>query len=1552
MNEREITLEDILALQEEPQNIEAEQPAVSRAPAGTDPNRQGAWRFAKTAARQDWAPYAMARWAAQDGIELDENFQLGRDLPEAEWNELTDGLDDDAKEKIAGAARSRSHAYFLADLVRESNQREAELASYGGWGMAGRMGVGVVDPTNVLLAMGTGGVGVADKARRIATTAKTATTLVERRAAVAALGEIAAKNPGMTNALKAGGLAAAENAALESVIVAGSPDRDGYDVALAATAGLVLGTGVSKALSRGEMNVVRRSHSQLKAKLGVDELAEQVNARRAEITARLGNVNSARTEVASAQRGAAVYLSERDGDLGSYGDFRRILESGGRADAKAPTSSATGIDQFTEGTWLGMVAKEKPAWAKGLTREQLLEARKDVSKSSEMVAALDRDNTAALRKANAPVNHFTLYATHHFGPNKGVRFALADGETKMEDILTAAQLNANKYLKGKTKAEALAIWTGRAKKGGWAMEDIANVTSASRAERASFEAAQKADSAAAASRLVDTEARLSKAMPEELDVLTRQADMLRRSLGGDEVAKIEDRILDLELSYSRQLEELHADDLSKLGPELANTATRSKVRESIIDKRISVERDELESALARVQEGIPKDATATPAGRAIAALKSGGGTAKLDDDTIKLREALGLGAETRKAKEAAAARRRDTSDLLRALQGKSKDLDTLDDLDTVGSANELRAVELKERGGARAFGPDTLSAARAIGFDAGLHPSLEGTAGNAPVDKMKFADAVKLFGRGTFAGVLRGSDSEVVRTELGVLVGNSLGNVGDTVNSVGASEIANMFQRTMAGRFNAAAAPAYDAWLKEQGISKFFAYSRGNRERFMRAVGLAVRGQEGSSPHVNALARAARGVFADVLREAKVAGVKGFDNVDTNDNYLPRVFDFHALHTLNAKVGPDELGRLIQKGIQQNYPELEDKIAAKIGNAYITRMRELRVGSDAGMMQGMSFDDIGFLREFLGDAKLGSDEIEEIVGKFAALKTPESGTKLNQEGNFRHAKMRQKFDENFSLDLRLKQANDGSTIKVRISDLFENNVETLFGRYSRTMSGHIGLAKVGIKSRADFSARMQRVERALENAPDELSSVKRMGQAAYDLIASKPLEDSGLFADLGRTGRDIAYAAQMENVGLSNIPDLASLLAWGNFKLSARTFFGGDVFGAMWKRGEDGRLLNAEWREIEETMGIGTDYLSNQVFSSYDIAEEYAEELAGGNAFAKAASAGFAKVGHAARVTSRIVTAGSGLAPLTAMAQRMAARNVIYRIKDDVLRGTGFSKARAASLGLDDAMKDRIAVQIRSHAGSVESEYGKAETSNFHLWDDHDARDAFLYAVHRETKKNVQEEDLGDTTLFMNKSIGKVLTQFRRFGLTAWTKQTLRGIAEHDAETATRVLMQFVLAAGVWQLRNELILAGMEASGTGSEKIEKFRREKLAPDRIAAAGLRNSGFMALLPDAYDTAAGFALDSPFFNVRNSGLDSNLLSGVPLVSLVGTMGQAASGTMQAIVRGDRQFDRRDLKAWQALVPFGNHLLVAPAIDAIGAHLPERDEDDDKEEIQWFM
>lgn len=156
----------------------------------------------------------------------------------------------------------------------------------------------------------------------------------------------------------------------------------------------------------------------------------------------------------------------RQPEPSSFISFRRALESGGNPEARNPNSSATGIDQFTKDTWLATVKQAAPAWADGLTQKQLLEARTDPERSGDMADYLTNQNADALRAAGVPVINESLYAAWHFGIGKAIEFAKAKHDTPIADILTNAQIKANPYLKGKTKAQVLANWDERARSNG------------------------------------------------------------------------------------------------------------------------------------------------------------------------------------------------------------------------------------------------------------------------------------------------------------------------------------------------------------------------------------------------------------------------------------------------------------------------------------------------------------------------------------------------------------------------------------------------------------------------------------------------------------------------------------------------------------------------------------------------------------------------------------------------------------------------------------------------------------------------------------------------------------------------------------------------------------------------------------------------------------------------------------------------------------------------------------------------------------------------------
>lgn len=95
----------------------------------------------------------------------------------------------------------------------------------------------------------------------------------------------------------------------------------------------------------------------------------------------------------------------------AYKDSVRQAESGGNSNAKAPTSSATGLYQFTEATWKEMEKK--------LGKKLDIFNKKDQELAMGKLTEL---NVNALEKNGLPVTPSNLYMTHFLGVTGGPKF--------------------------------------------------------------------------------------------------------------------------------------------------------------------------------------------------------------------------------------------------------------------------------------------------------------------------------------------------------------------------------------------------------------------------------------------------------------------------------------------------------------------------------------------------------------------------------------------------------------------------------------------------------------------------------------------------------------------------------------------------------------------------------------------------------------------------------------------------------------------------------------------------------------------------------------------------------------------------------------------------------------------------------------------------------------------------------------------------------------------------------------------------------------------------
>lgn len=137
------------------------------------------------------------------------------------------------------------------------------------------------------------------------------------------------------------------------------------------------------------------------------------------------------------------------------------VESGGDPNARNALSSATGLGQFIESTWLEMFRKYFPDRAEGMSREAILALRTDAKISREMVEAYARENAQVLQQAGQAVTDASLYLSHFLGPGGALRILEAAPDTPVDQLLSPEQIAANRGALGGRTAGEVQEWAAR-----------------------------------------------------------------------------------------------------------------------------------------------------------------------------------------------------------------------------------------------------------------------------------------------------------------------------------------------------------------------------------------------------------------------------------------------------------------------------------------------------------------------------------------------------------------------------------------------------------------------------------------------------------------------------------------------------------------------------------------------------------------------------------------------------------------------------------------------------------------------------------------------------------------------------------------------------------------------------------------------------------------------------------------------------------------------------------------------------------------------------------
>jgi hypothetical protein len=140
--------------------------------------------------------------------------------------------------------------------------------------------------------------------------------------------------------------------------------------------------------------------------------------------------------------GAPTATGPGSADMASYLKTIALIESGGDPNAKAKTSSASGMFQFTEGTWKQMV--------KEMGKDYSLQDRFDPKKAEEVAAYFSSKQKGQLEKGiGRQASSTDLYMSHFLGAGGATKFLNAMGRDPKQSAAAldpaAAKANRNIY---------------------------------------------------------------------------------------------------------------------------------------------------------------------------------------------------------------------------------------------------------------------------------------------------------------------------------------------------------------------------------------------------------------------------------------------------------------------------------------------------------------------------------------------------------------------------------------------------------------------------------------------------------------------------------------------------------------------------------------------------------------------------------------------------------------------------------------------------------------------------------------------------------------------------------------------------------------------------------------------------------------------------------------------------------------------------------------------------------------------------------------------------
>lgn len=664
-----------------------------------------------------------------------------------------------------------------------------------------------------------------------------------------------------------------------------------------------------------------------------------------------------------------------------------------------------------------------------------------------------------------------------------------------------------------------------------------------------------------------------------------------------------------------------------------------------------------------------------------------------------------------------------------------------------------------------------------------------------------------------------------------------------------------------------------------------------------------------------------KGLTMSEVRDPNTGEATLVGGLDKNPNYLPRKHDINKWNALVNNYGRESVGGWWARAYQKGRPEVTDAEAAKWSKWYVRTVEEAHANRSQDSLEELmrGQDKEALKHSLIHNGGFSEAEAKKIMEGMFPTKATDSGRLM---ASLKH---RNTIDERHVETWRGK---DGSEVQIGLNDFIHANAFDVVEPYLRRTASSVALAKhLDVYKGGDID---RLIEEATHNKLGnefmhkvDVDRYRKDLKFAFERIQGLPQEDfTGLNKSL-EMWRNFNVLRLMGGAVWNQLNELSQITGSMGWKATLAAI---PELRALKRDIATGKAPHDFLEHLENTIGgAGSEYVGRLDFKATDDWVRHKGDTKFNRWLDKTDSA--LKKGASA------VLEYTGMTPLMIQQKRIHAIALVNHWINHAhgkIESKLLNPERLAWMGMDEAQAKEVFNALKTYATPKDGQFSKTFKLDFERWvkESPETHSRFMTAIHRETRRVIQENDLTSMIPIMGTTLGQTMFQFMNYTMQGWNKQLMHSLNHRDMTSAMSLSHGLMIAAVNYWGRTMV-----ESIGKSSEERQKFMEERLNGKQWLSNTVGRVSQASMLPNLFDTLSPV----PLFNGMRTTSDVSSIASNPTLSTINTLLSMKKLVANA-ASSESQTTEADVKQWLRLAPLNNTVGISNIYNMLASDFPQ--------------